>query len=299
MPTLRDRLTAARVAWKSGAPSSASPSAAAGRPTWRPIAATPTKALPRRLRRSRPTPAGLGSFPVDLRPDNWQRVTAIASLLSVLAVGAGLLVTNNYNRDQERLAEQGQITDRFTKAVEQLGQFGPEKTDVRLGSIYALQRIMRDSADDQPAVVDILAAFVRVHAPRPEPSDGPYSDTPSAPPPVDIQAALTVLARRDPARDFEGDHLSLTRTSLINADLHRAGFNHADLQHADLRGADLRGADLRDANLLYADLRHADLRGADLRGADLRGAELNGADLNEADMRNAKLVFEDQNDSNR
>jgi hypothetical protein len=36
-----------------------------------------------------------------------------------------------------RLTQQGQITDRYTKAIEQLGA---EKLEVRLGGIYALGR---------------------------------------------------------------------------------------------------------------------------------------------------------------
>ncbi|MEV4661982.1 hypothetical protein AB0J85_08515 [Micromonospora echinofusca] len=112
--------------------------------------------------------------PIDVKPDPWQRLVAIGSILSVLFVAIGLYITNEANREtseanreQHRLTAQGQITDRFTKAVEQLGQPGAEKVDDRLGAIYALARIMRDSAVDQPAVVDILAAFIRVHAPAP------------------------------------------------------------------------------------------------------------------------------------
>jgi hypothetical protein len=48
--------------------------------------------------------------------------------------------------------------------VEQLDQPGPEKAGVRLGAVYLLERIMRDSRDDQPTVVDVLAVFVRLHA---------------------------------------------------------------------------------------------------------------------------------------
>jgi len=40
------------------------------------------------------------------------------------------------------LTEQGQVTDRYTKAIEQLGS---DKLDVRIGGIYALERIARDS----------------------------------------------------------------------------------------------------------------------------------------------------------
>ncbi|GLW35138.1 pentapeptide repeat-containing protein [Actinoplanes regularis] len=178
------------------------------------------------------------------------------------------------HRDQQRLALQGQLTDRFTKAVEQLGQSGPEKIDVRLGAIYALQRIMRDSAHGQPAVVDILSAFVRVHAPAP---DELFAERPALRP-VDIQAALTVLARRNPDRDGEG-HVDLFRTNLRFADLRGAG-----LRGAGLRGAGLRGLDLRGVHLGGADLGGATLYGAHLSGADLHGAHLGGVDLRGVDL---------------
>ncbi|MFF5073704.1 hypothetical protein ACFY2R_21525 [Micromonospora olivasterospora] len=67
--------------------------------------------------------------PIDVKPDPWQRLVAIGSILSVLFVAIGLYITNEANREtseanreQHRLTAQGQITDRFTEAVEQLGQ---------------------------------------------------------------------------------------------------------------------------------------------------------------------------------
>jgi hypothetical protein len=40
-----------------------------------------------------------------------------------------------------RITEQGHITDRYTKAIEQLGKFDGEKPniEIRLGAIYALE----------------------------------------------------------------------------------------------------------------------------------------------------------------
>ena len=55
------------------------------------------------------------------------------------------------------LTEQGQVTDRYTKAIEQLGS---DKLDVRIGGIYALERVARDSARDHPTVMEVLD---RVH----------------------------------------------------------------------------------------------------------------------------------------
>ena len=65
---------------------------------------------------------------------------------------------------QARTAEQGHITDRFTAAVEQLGS---DKMAVRLGAIYALERISKDSRRDHWTIMETLTAYVREHAPWP------------------------------------------------------------------------------------------------------------------------------------
>ncbi|WP_416901635.1 pentapeptide repeat-containing protein [Micromonospora echinospora] len=246
---------------------------------------------------------------IDVKPDPWQRLVAIGSILSVLFVAVGLYITNEANRqineanrqtneanrEQQRLTEQGQITDRFTKAVEQLGQPGPEKVDVRLGAIYALERIMRDSAVDHPAVVNLLTAFIRVHAPvDPATTPSPEHTSPDGKPPsppVDIQAALTVIGHRDATRD-QG-RLDLTGADLTGADLNGADLNGADLTGAELTSATLTGADLAGADLAGAYLIGADLIDADLTRADLTGAHLIGADLTRANLTRAHLFFAD------
>src|SRR5262249_7609545 len=64
---------------------------------------------------------------------------------------------------------EGQITDRFTKATEQLGALdanGKEKVAVRLGGIYALERIANESERDHWPIMEMLATYVRENAPR-------------------------------------------------------------------------------------------------------------------------------------
>jgi hypothetical protein len=51
------------------------------------------------------------------------------------------------------LARQGQVTDRYTKAIEQLGS---DKLEVRIGGIYALERIAHDSPRDHPTIMEVL-----------------------------------------------------------------------------------------------------------------------------------------------
>jgi hypothetical protein len=53
----------------------------------------------------------------------------------------------NATKVQLRIAEQGQITDRYNAAITNLGS---RSIEVRLGGIYALQRLMQDSPRDQP-----------------------------------------------------------------------------------------------------------------------------------------------------
>jgi hypothetical protein len=199
--------------------------------------------------------------------------TRTALLAGLLGVGA--LLTFWLNSRVYRITartfevtEQGHITERYTKAIEQLGS---DKLDVRLGGIYALERIAVDSERDQPAVVEVLSAFVREH-----------SDPEGKRPPTDVHAALTVLGRLP-------ELTGVSRGDLTGAHLPEVNLYHANLQNASLRGATLYGADLRGANLRNGSLREAELRGAKLFGANLSKAHLFRSGLREADLQNANL----------
>ena len=114
------------------------------------------------------------------------------------------------------------MTDRYTKAIEQLGS---KELDVRIGGIYALERIARDSAKDHPAVMEVLAAFIREHSreqwPPPDP-DNPDELRLTRP---DVQAAATVAGRRNAKRDIRP--IDLTRADLTRADLTGARLSDA------------------------------------------------------------------------
>jgi hypothetical protein len=135
------------------------------------------------------------------------RATAINDIRTTLLQGIGgvLLVLGAFftyrqlqtSRDQLAVAEQGQVTERFTRAIDQLSK---ERTiDQRIGGIYALDRIMRDSPKDHSAVVEVLAAFVRERAAMPPSA---VTDSPDAAP-EDVEAALTVLGHRPQRPDME------------------------------------------------------------------------------------------------
>src|SRR5215217_7240664 len=74
--------------------------------------------------------------------------------------------TQETTRETLRITEQGQITERFTRAIDQLGESdaktGEPKLEIRLGGIYALERIANDSPErDYSPVMAVLTAYVR------------------------------------------------------------------------------------------------------------------------------------------
>ncbi len=194
-----------------------------------------------------------------------------------------LLANRNALEQTLAVTQRGQVTDRFTKAIEQLGN---EKVDVRLGGVYALEQIARDARDVQWPIIEILTAFVREHARRPD-EGSLWTET--GHPTADIQAIMGVLKRRDPSADR-------ARLDLAHTDLREVGIEGVDLTGADLRGvsfraAKLAGADLSGATLWYADLGAADLDDVKFVGADLRHVQMNdGTSMRRTDFSDAYIV---------
>lgn len=227
-----------------------------------------------------------------LTPVSFDQVLATFTLLATVVGGAVLLTNLYFTRRAIEISREGQITDRFSKAVEQLGA---DNQAVKLGGIYALERIASDSQRDHGPVMEVLTAYVRENAPWNEgtPRDGP--------PPTDIQAILAVIGRRSRTfRKGEDRLLQLSDTDLRGAvltDAHLEGANLADahlewatLFRGHLEGAILWYAHLKAANLQDAHLERAGLLGTDLQGANLRRAHLEGANLEDAHLEGAILT---------
>jgi len=192
-------------------------------------------------------------------------------------------------REELILTRQGQVADRFIRAVDQLAS---SKLDQRLGGIYVLERIAKESANDDVRLVvtELLRNYIYTHqntarnvkaAPKPFPSPGGNG------PALDLQAAMTVLGRRtivatDPPLNLRG-------VVLPGVDLRGAHLQGADLSQADLRGAHLEGAQLQNAQLSEAQLQGAFLDGAYLQQARLIQTQLQGASLTDAQMQKADL----------
>jgi Pentapeptide repeats (8 copies) len=217
--------------------------------------------------------------------------TARGQLLALVAVlfAAGALVfsarTFTLARRTVELTGQRHATGRYATAIEQLGS---DKLDVRIGGIYALERIARDSAKDHPTVMEVLTAFIREHSRDQWPPSHGHGRKKMRP---DLQAALTVMGRRDAQRDIQ--RLDLTAADLSSASLTGANLAGAQLAFADLSCTYLSNATFSGGCLLGANLHSASIGGADFTGADLTGADftfaLAAADLNGANFAGARL----------
>jgi hypothetical protein len=203
---------------------------------------------------------------------------------------------------QVQVNREGHVTERFTHAVDQVGD--DKSPDKRIGGIYALERVAKNSRPDRPQIQYILGAFVRGHSPwPPTTADDPKSGLQEIDMTVpwmydrspDVQAALTVLGRLPRSRDAASIYLSridlrranlnganLSGATIRRANLSRATLEGAQLDKAQLQGTDLRLADARSACFAKANLQNADLRNADLRGADMRASHLDEAMLDGA-----------------
>ena len=202
------------------------------------------------------------------------------ALFGFAGVLVGALATILVGIVSYRQARSGQVTDRLTKAVEQLGSDNPQ---VRVGAVFALEQIASDSKPRSTAkryrsyVAALLAALVRSNSRSTPASEDKLVLKVRAP---DAQAALTVLCRPPVCKDHVGSK-EPGRLDLSRSNLRRASLRDAQLQGADLSEAFLQGADLSEAKLQWAVLKEANL-GPDPGSRYPDGANLTGADLTEA-----------------
>lgn len=232
--------------------------------------------------------------------------------------GAGAALINALRRTrlmqaEHALAQRGQDSETFSRAVNQLGS---DKTAIRLGAIYALEGLMRSAFEpggDKAfgrQIGETLAAFVRdqsVEEAEREAAPQNMQEQEEATVPaqgqsrlaVDRESAVAVLARSWPhqllpARYGDGiidlTGAKLARLWLPNcSDLRSFELTNADLHRAQLRGASLVKVELIGANLREAQLPWAKLQCAVLVGADLQEASLFGSHLQSANVRNARF----------
>lgn len=155
-----------------------------------------------------------------LKAVNDVRAPLVAFLVAVGAAGTLWFTARTYALNRE-----GHVTDRYTKAV---GQLGDESSPVRIGGVYALERIGNDSPKDRTTIIYVLGAFIRERSKAMrERQDDPSEDVKAG-----LRAAARLLGRSDAILD------------LRDADLRHADLSALPGKRVLLEGANLEGAKL-------------------------------------------------------
>ena len=187
--------------------------------------------------------------------------------------------------------------------------------EVRIGAVYALERIAQDSDRDHVQIMEILCAYIRANAPSNQAETCPEHwivDKTSGierrhptplniianwvkslrPPRSDIQTVLTVIGRRTRHQiSLEGNHvngrwqgyqLDLKNTCLQQADLTNCNFCNANFEGSRLQGANLSKSLIKSANFWLAQLHCARFSTAQLQGAHFGEVPMQMSDLSGA-----------------
>jgi uncharacterized protein YjbI with pentapeptide repeats len=259
-------------------------------------------------------------------------------------IGAPFLVWRVLIAAQQTvIARETMYTTLFTKAVEQLGAMREIRepsheqgmkaaldtkivpnTEVRLGAIYALERIAQDSERDHWPIMETLCAYVRENAgaavreteaikkirqiaqhertAQQHQAFTAWEERRNKTVSIDVQAALNVLGRRSASRiNFEEGlrsaattedacRLDLSGANLPHVVLSGMNFEHADFSRSNLKYARFENAKLSKSLFQCADLCRANFGGADCYGSWLQSAEADGAVFAQCSLRSACLA---------
>jgi uncharacterized protein YjbI with pentapeptide repeats len=239
--------------------------------------------------------------------DSWAR------LIGGLFVFFGILIAFhrlNIARDDQKIAQEEQMTNRFSKAAELLGH---ENISVRMAALYALERIANDSDKDYDVIMETIAAYIRSLNPLIEPEKETTEDT---------NAAMNILGQRkrknsisslnsinlsklkltSKKKDFSDfsflgvnfsksdlRYVNFSKSELKEAIFNQSTLNHANFTYAHLPRSTIIKASLENANFTHANLISADLQGSNLNDSILNMAHCTNTNFSDAQLRNADL----------
>ncbi|WP_407356516.1 pentapeptide repeat-containing protein [Methanolobus sp. WCC5] len=214
--------------------------------------------------------------------------STLAQILGGFVILVGLYLTHKRVLATEQsiiISQEGQITERFTRAIEHLGK---DQLEFKLGGIYALERIANESEKDYWPIMEILCAYIRKNAPNAKNnhviSPLTYKDYNGMR--MDIEATLGVLTRRniEHEKNKVPRIFNLSQTFLPKADFCEAYFPKLNLSQSNLVGVDFLLCNLKFANFSATILSKADLSDAIFYGSNFHKAVLIDANLSRSNF---------------
>ena len=205
-----------------------------------------------------------------------------------LAIWRGVVANRQANTEQ-----QGLLNERYQKGAEMLGS---EVLSVRLGGIYALQRLAEEWPDQYHIqIMRLFCAFVRLPTRDQSFESGQTVIEAGIQLGIrqDVEAVMQMMGSRDESR-IALERMADFRLDLRGADLSKAEFLDADLSNAmfhksNLSGANFANTNLADSFLIYSDLSRAQFYSVNFTGTRLGSANLSSALLQDADLSRRNL----------
>ncbi|MEM1218713.1 MAG: pentapeptide repeat-containing protein, partial [Bacteroidota bacterium] len=209
--------------------------------------------------------------------------STIIQILGGFAIAATLVF--NYRRSAAmektvKISEAGQVTDRFAKAIELLGN---DSIESKIGAIYALEKIAKDSYSYHWNIMEILAAFIRSNSPTEAyRSNGVNYDYFKEA----VTSALIVIARRNILLDEKGKKLDISKVSLSGLKIDKGDFTNLNFSFCDIYQVSFQSCNFMDMTF-----RNCDLSTCRFSGSTFKNSTFSGVGMRFCRM--DKVVYED------
>jgi hypothetical protein len=220
--------------------------------------------------------------------------SAVKTIGTVSTIVGAIILYQRFKDDRKKFEyekqkdEKQKLAQDFSKAVEQLGN--KDSLHVRIGGIYTLERIAQNHPDAHWTVMEVLTSFIRSFDPEKFIAmeglgEGDPSDIITVPP--DIQAAFTVVGRRNIEKDK--NQINLSGAFLVGVDVSGLNFSHVNLSRANLKNSKFSNISFCKANLKKSRFTQAHIHDVNFKGSDLKDASFYKANLESVIFREANL----------
>ena len=163
-------------------------------------------------------------------------------------------------------ATERRIIELYTKAVEQLGN---DKAPVRLGGLYALERLAQDNSAQRPTIVNVICAYLRMpFAPAAPASKPAPAATGNATEPT-VETKITTTAADDTWQQERQVRLAAQR--ILSEHLRKPAVAEQPADSSHTRFWPGIRLDLTDATLIDFSLANSAVTDVEFRGATFSG----------------------------
>jgi uncharacterized protein YjbI with pentapeptide repeats len=236
----------------------------------------------------------------------------LAQILGGLVVLVGLILTYysyQLNVDKQDLDRERQMTDRFSKAIEHLAD---EKQSIRLGGLFELERISKDSPKDFSSAMEVISSFIREKSPFQKTTYDEkkeneiiylnikyrkYQDLTEEEKnyvlPEEIKLALKIIGRREIKSETDHKVLNLRGININKADLSNLEFSDVDFSGSNLYGVNFRESKLLNANLSDSILYNCNFYKGKIFDSEITNSDLRQAKFLETEISNSDLSYSD------